>query len=142
MARPFSLDSLYDHKFDPKTHRHYVNDTLCVLHCHHYMALYIQLALDTGKTELLAECARSTYRQFLTQCYEKTAAVSIEEKIQTAVQAYAMQGLGKLSVIYFGSDSGEFELSRSHCDSGWVKKWGVYDKPINSITPKLVDSLR
>ena len=42
-----------DHKFSPKESRHFINGTQSVFHCHHYTALYTQLAMDAGETKLL-----------------------------------------------------------------------------------------
>lgn len=132
----------YDHKFDQKTNRHYINGILSVLHCHHYTCLYTQLALDAGETNLLKECARESFHDLFTQYFLKHPTLnSVEEKVDVASQYYSLLGLGKMEVKFIGKFSGAVELPFSHTDSGWVKKWGNYDKPINYITGGFIEAL-
>jgi predicted hydrocarbon binding protein len=42
-------------------------------------------------------------------------------------------GLGKME-ISGDAGSGKVTLQRSHVDSGWQKKWGNNDKPVNHFT--------
>ncbi len=52
-----------DRAFDTKACRHYLNDKMHVLHCHHYATLYCQLADDCSILDakrLLANCAEDT----------------------------------------------------------------------------------
>lgn len=132
----------YQHHFDKKTNRHYINGILSVLHCHHYTCLYTQLALDAEETALLKECARESFRELLEHYLETHPAIStLEEKISIASQYYSLLGLGQLKVTYMGLYSGQVELPFSHTDSGWVKKWGTYDKPINYISGGYIEAL-
>ena len=130
MATP---DLMFEHVFDEKTKRHYVNGHLSVLHCHHYTSLYTQLALDAQKTDLLAASSEEAFYHVLVGYFDRHRIESIEERIETACQYYAAVGLGKMRVRYLGNDSGEVELLSSHVDGGWIKKWGVYDEPVNYI---------
>lgn len=115
----------YNHQFDEKTNRHYINGILSVLHCHHYTCLYTQLALDAGETDLLKECARESFRDLLIQYFSKHPEHStIKEKVTIASQYYSLLGLGKMNVKFIGKFSGAVELPFSHTDSGWVKKMG------------------
>jgi len=128
---------ILDHRFDPKTCRHYLNDQVSVLHCHHYATLYTQLANDCGfidAKKLLADVAEDTFFDALSSYYEKYQINSVEDRITIAEQYYALSGLGEMNVIYAGIDSGEVELAHSHLDAGWIKKWGKYEKPVNFIT--------
>jgi len=132
----------YDHTFDQKTNRHYINGILSVLHCHHYTCLYTQLALDAGETTLLKECARDSFQDLLTQYFLKHPKHNtLEKKVSIASQYYSLLGLGKMEVKFIGRFSGAVELSFSHTDSGWIKKWGTYDKPINYITGGFIEAL-
>lgn len=131
----------YHHHFDKKTNRHYINGILSVLHCHHYTCLYTQLALDAEETDLLKECARESFRELLVHYFSTHTIDTLEEKIEIASQYYALLGLGKLKVNYMGLYSGSVELPFSHTDSGWIKKWGVYDKPINYISGGYIEAL-
>ncbi len=128
---------ILDHRFDPKTCRHYLNDQVSVLHCHHYATLYTQLADDCGfidAKKLLAEVAEDIFFDTLSSYYKKYKIDSVEDRIAIAVQYYALSGLGEMEVIYAGIDSGEVELAHSHLDAGWIKKWGNREKPVNFIT--------
>lgn len=122
-----------DHIFDNQRKRHYLNGHLSVLHCHHYSSLYTQLALDSDETELLAQSSEESFYDLLVDYFDKYNLTSIEERIESACQYYAAVGLGKMQVNYLGNDSGEVELLASHVDSGWIKKWGKYDAPVNYI---------
>lgn len=132
----------YYHSFDPITKRHYINGFQAVLHCHHYSTLYTQLALDANEAELLKECARDSFRSILDSYFKENPQIStIQDKIDIAVQYYSLLGLGKMKVKYLGDYSGEVELISSHVDSGWIKKWGTYDKPVNYITAGFIEAM-
>ena len=132
----------YNHQFDRNTKRHSINGIQSVLHCHHYTSLYTQLAIDAGETELLKECARENFRITLKKYLTNNPDLNtIASKIETACQYYGLLGLGKMVVTYFGSESGEVELLVSHTDSGWIKKWNQYDKPVNYITAGYIEAM-
>jgi len=132
----------YHHKFDSKTNRHYINGILSVLHCHHYTCLYTQLALDAGETTLLKECARESFQDLLVNYFlEHPNHETITQKVDIASQYYSLLGLGKMTVQFIGRFSGSVELLFSHTDSGWIKKWGTYDKPINYISGGFIEAL-
>lgn len=133
MAQFNRTELLLDHRFDNKTKRHYLNDFVTVLHCHHYMALYTQLAVDAGETELMENVAEETFFNLLDNYFKKNEVENLEDKIELAEQYFAAIGLGKMDVKNLGDDSGEVSLKHSHLDAGWIKKWGNYDKPINFI---------
>jgi predicted hydrocarbon binding protein len=124
---------ILDHQFDQKTSRHYLNGAVSVLHCHHYSTLYTQLAIDSGETELLEDVSEETFFNLLVNYFEEYGIEEVEERVEIAVQYFAAVGLGKMNVIYLGETSGEIELLVSHLDSGWIKKWNNYDKPVNHI---------
>ncbi len=126
-----------DRKFDPRTCRHALNGDVHVLHCHHYMSLYTQLAQDCGMLDgpkLLAEVAEDTYYPLFRDYFTRNGITSIEDRIAIAEQQYAVAGLGQMKVTCAGDDSGEVQLLHSHVDEGWIKKWGQHNKPINSVT--------
>ena len=125
---------MLDKTFDQKSKRHYLNGRLVVLHCHHYSSLYSQLAIDAGETALLESVSRETFYTLIKDYLEDHNINVLTERIDIAVQYYAAVGLGKMNINYLGNDSGEVELVNSHVDTGWIKKWGNYDKPVNYIT--------
>ncbi len=132
----------YDHTFDSKTKRHMINSVQSVFHCHHYTTLYTQLAIDADETELLKECARESFSKMLAQYFESHPEIkNIEDKLEIGCQYYSMTGLGKMNIRFIGNYSGEVEVPFSHTDSGWIKKWGNYDKPINYITAGFAEAL-
>lgn len=132
----------YNHRFDNQTNRHYINGILSVLHCHHYTCLYTQLALDAGETSLLKECARESFQELLEKYFlEHPNLQSIQDKVEIACQYYSLLGLGRMHVQFIGKFSGLVELPVSHTDSGWIKKWGIYDKPINYISGGFIEAL-
>jgi hypothetical protein len=122
-----------DHRYDERSSRHYLNDSVSVLHCHHYSTLYTQLALDAKETVLLAETAKNTFYNVLKRYYDQHRVTGIAERIHLASQYFAAVGLGKMEVVFAGEFSGQVTLLRSHVDEGWLKKWGKFDKPVNYI---------
>lgn len=142
MTKVIKNEVKYDHVFDPKTKRHQINKVQSVLHCHHYTSLYTQLALDAGETDLLKECARESFRTVLDTYFANNPDVdTVQAKAEIGCQYYALVGLGKMNVMFLGDDSGVVELQASHTDDGWMKKWGVYDKPVNYITAGFIEAL-
>lgn len=130
-----------DHTFDPKTSRHSLNGFTSVLHCHHYTTLYTQLAMDAGETELLKHTAEDIFYDFLTDYYETHNVKCYCKMLELAVQCYAAFGMGKMEIVNAGEDSAEIRLIQSHIDSGWLKKWGKYDAPVNYITAGFISAM-
>lgn len=125
------------HHFDPMSCRHYLNNHLTVLHCHHYASLYTQLAMDCSflnAKKLLAECMEDAVYPMLTEYYREHCIDKIEDRIKMAEELYAAMGLGKMEVRFMGPYSGCVILKYSHVDQGWIKKWGPYSQPVNYIT--------
>jgi len=125
-----------DRAFDPKACRHYLNDTMHVLHCHHYATLYAQLADDCSILDakrLLAECAEDSFYGVLTAYYEAQGTEGIVDRIAVGEQYFAAAGLGRMEVVCAGSDGGDVQLVHSHVDEGWIKKWGQREEPVNFI---------
>jgi predicted hydrocarbon binding protein len=136
MARFSKLELQLDHKFDSKASRHYLNDQLSVLHCHHYATLYCPLADDVDFVEgkkLLASVAESCFYNVLNDYVTKHEISSTSDIVTIAEEYFAAMGLGKMNVVHVGSESGEVELVHSHVDEGWIKKWGKRDQPVNFI---------
>lgn len=129
-----SLQLKLDHTFDSEKMRHYMNGQVAVLHCHHYASLYTQLAIDAKETALLFSVSEDVFGDMLKKYFADNQVSSLSDRIDLACQHYAAMGLGKMSINYFGTDSGEVVLENSHVDQGWVKKWGRYDAPVNYIT--------
>ncbi len=135
MAIPRKLE--LEHRFDPRTCRHTLNGTTVVLHCHHYASLYSQLADDVGMLDgrrLLAEVAEDAFGALLAGYYAAHGLARLGDRIAIAEQYYAALGLGRMKVVCAGPDSAEVELTRSHVDEGWIRKWGRRDRPVNFIT--------
>jgi len=125
-----------DKAFDAQSCRHEIAGNPVVLHCHHYTALYTQLALDCSMLDakaLLAECSEDTWEDFLSAYYRTHGISSIPERIALAEQTYAAAGLGRMRVTCAGPESGEVTLDHSHVDAGWFKKWGQHSTPVNFI---------
>lgn len=144
MAIMEATELVLDHRFDPMSCRHYVNGQVSVLHCHHYAALYTQLAMDCSMLDakqLLADSAEDAYYEVLTSYYRKHDIADLQDRLTIAEQYYAASGLGQMRVMCAGGDAGEVELTHSHVDEGWLKKWGPSDKPVNYITAGFIAGL-
>lgn len=144
MADQTSAELQLEHEFDSTRCRHYLNGSMAVLHCHHFTTLYSQLADDAeivdGKT-LLAEAAEETFLPVLSEYYEKHGIKDTAARVAIAEKYYAAVGLGLMRVVDAGDGNGTVELSRSHVDEGWIKKWGKRDAPVNFITQGFIAGL-
>lgn len=135
-------DIVYEHCFDEKTKRHKLNGIQTVLHCHHYMALYTQLAIDADETELFKTSSRESFRGMLENYFTSYKVEdSIAARVDIACKYYSLVGLGKMTVKFLGTESGSVEISSSHIDEGWIRKWGKYDKPVNYISAGFIEAL-
>lgn len=139
-----TTDLMIDRHYDARRGRHMLNGVTHVLHCHHYLSLYTQLAEDCGMLDgpkLLAEVAEDSFYRFLSTYYSEHQIHSLDDRIALAEQYYAFTGLGKMIIRSAGPDSGVVELEHSHVDAGWEKKWGRQQKPINHITRGYISAL-
>lgn len=133
-----------ERKFDPIRCRHSVNGETYVLHCHHYVTLYTRLAEDCAMLDgkkLLREVTEDTIYEVLVKYYADHAIESVAERVAIAEQYYSFTGLGQMHVVCAGPDSAEVDLIHSHLDSGWIKKWGQRDKPVNHMSCGFVAGL-
>ena len=101
---------ILDKKFDAMQKRHYLNGVTTVLHCHHYAALYSQLAIDAGETKLLSDVAEETFYNLLNNYFELYDLYEMEDRITIAEQYYAALGLGCMKVNFAGE-----EIGRASC---------------------------
>ena len=130
-------------KFDANTYRHYMNGFLTVLHCHHYLCLTTQAAIefkDIGGVDILVDTVIDTISPVLKDYIDKNQVISLGEKIDVGVGLYAVMGLGKMKVN-LTKKGGQVELSRSHIDKGWITKWGVKDICINHFTVGYINAM-
>lgn len=138
-------DLKIEHKFDIEKKRHYINNFQYVFHCHHYMSLFTQLAIDTNETfngiKILYETSENLSYQFLINYFSKNNINDINEKIETSCKLYSFLGLGKMNVKNVTENGGEIELLTSHVDEGWLKKWGKSDKPVNHVTAGYISGM-
>jgi hypothetical protein len=131
-------------EFDPRSCRHLIDGQPYVLHCHHYAALYTQLAEDCGMLDgkrLLAEVAEDTFYQVLSGYFRKHGIESVPDRIAAAEDYFRMTGMGILKVLSAGPDYGEIEIPSSHLDEGWIKKWGRHNRPVNHLGRGFIASL-
>lgn len=136
MTQYNTTELVLNKEFDPKSCRHIIDGNTAVMHCHHYATLYAQLAMDCSMLDaktLLAECAEEAWEEFLANYFEDAGIESLAERFVIAEQTFAAAGLGKLKVVFAGTDSGEVVLEHSHVDEGWIKKWGQHQEPVNYI---------
>lgn len=130
-----------EHHYNFRENKHYLNDTNIVFHCHHYTTLYTQLALDANETELLFETAEESFYTLMMNYFEKHSVKTMNDKILLGTELYKALGLGVMKIEYMGEFDGEVILERSHIDSGWLMKWGEYNKPVNYIGAGFIAAL-
>ena len=126
-----------EQKFDPDRMRHYLNDQLTVLHCHHYATLYTQLALDAKElvdgTRILQETVEDVFYDILTGYFKTNGITDANDRLDIAGQLFSAVGMGKMAVVSGDVGGGEIEMPHPYVDEGWLKKWGKYKAPINFI---------
>jgi hypothetical protein len=123
--------------FEPIKSRHYLNEVFSVFHCHHYTTLYTQLAEDSefiDRKRILFDVAEENFFKVLKNYFEVNNIKWIEDKIAIAEQYWSFVGMGNLKILGVGEACSITEISHSHIDQGWIKKWGKSKKPINHIT--------
>ena len=127
MAKFKKVEWEIDHRFDPKTTRHYNNDAVTVLHCHHYITLYCQLADDAEMVDgkgLMRQAAELSFIKVLKDYFKKYQVTKLVERVALAEEYWKVCGMGLLHFEHVGKLSATAEMSHSHVDEGWVKKWG------------------
>ena len=138
MAEFLKNEFVVKHRFDNVKCRHYLNEMVVVLHCHHYATLYTQLAMDCAfldAKKLLAESMEDTFYPIFEDYFDYGEVDDIEDRVTIVEDCYSgIMGMGKLKISCLGELSGEVILEYSHLDEGWLKKWGKYDKPVNYMT--------
>ncbi len=126
-----------DYHFDSDTCRHYMNGASTVLHCHHFMTLYTQLACDAVNFDgekHLKQAAEHTFYEILQNYFSQHQLTQLEDKIAVAEQYWQTVGMGKLMFKEVGEYILRVEMPYSHIDEGWLKKWGQSNTPVNFIT--------
>lgn len=121
--------------FDGERMRHYLNDELSVLHCHHYSTLFTQLADDAdwlSGPQLLAESAEESFHGVLGRYFETHGIEDIEERTAIVEQYYSHIGLGQVA-LKTNEQGWTADMPHAHVDEGWIKKWGQRDKAVNFI---------
>ena len=126
-----------EHKFDANRKRHYLNNVLTVLHCHHYATLFTQLALDAKElvdgTKILKESAEDVFFEVLTDYFRENGIAGTTDRLDLAVQMFSAIGMGKMDIVSGEENGGEVDMPFAYVDEGWLKKWGKYKEPVNFI---------
>jgi len=126
-----------ERKFDANRKRHYLNDSLTVLHCHHYATLFTQLALDAKElvdgTQILKESVEDVFFNVLSDYYKKNGITDTNERLNIAAQMFSAIGMGKMDIVSGDDNGGEVDMPIAYVDEGWVKKWGKHKGPVNFI---------
>lgn len=136
MAIFLNNELMLEKTFNPRTCRHSINGVTSVMHCHHFIALITQLAGDCTLLDakaLLAESAEDAFYTIFLDYFNNNKIDDLYKKFNIIEQFFSATGLGKMKVVFAGKLSGEVILENSHIDEGWIKKWGLNDKPINYI---------
>lgn len=126
-----------DHKFDANRKRHYINNALTVLHCHHYATLFTQLALDARElvdgTQILKQTTEDIFFKLLSDYYKNNGVADPQKRLEIAVQMFSTIGMGKMAVVSGDVNGGAVDIPHPHVDEGWLKKWGQHKEPVNYI---------
>lgn len=125
------MDYQQTNTIDTQTMRHYSNGDLVVLHCHHYLSLFTQLADDAKYLDgpkILANTSKKIFKDVLSKYFKENNIIKIEDKITLSENYFSKIGLGKMEIKY---NDNKVILTRSHVDEGWIKKWNTSEKSIN-----------
>ncbi len=125
------MDYQQTNTIDSQTMRHYSNDNLVVLHCHHYLSLFTQLADDAKYLDgpkILANTSKKIFKDVLSKYFKENNIIKLEDKIALSQDYFSKVGLGKMEIKY---DDNIVILTKSHVDEGWIKKWNTSEKSIN-----------
>lgn len=126
-----------DHKFDPNLNRHYLIGRQSVLHCHHYSTLYTQVAFlahDMDGVKNLKESGEEVFGDLLKEYFQKNAVGSADERLRIAELYWKAVGMGLIEISSSDESGGAAQMSYSHLDEGWLKKWGAPAEPVNLFT--------
>lgn len=129
------METVFEQRFDPRRKFQYINDEPSVMHCHHYITICSQLALQMESLDgpqLIQEAMEETFFLVLKKYYIRYDITGQDEKVKVAEDYFSLSGLGVLN-IQVGRKNGSVEMRRSHVDEGWIKKWGKTDEPVNYI---------
>ena len=130
-------DLQMERRFDPTRYRHYLNDHLTVLHCHHYATLFTQLALDAKDivdgTEVLKQTAEDVFHGVLSDYFKKHGISDSGERMAVAVDMFSALGMGKMNASSFTENGGRIDMPVPYLDEGWMKKWGKSKNAVNFI---------
>lgn len=133
-----AIELVIERQFDSSKFRHYINGINSVMHCHHYASLYSQLADDAGDLfngpGILHDSARESFYPVLLEYFEKHQIDKLDDRINIIEQFWSYSGMGSLLITNPSTENGAAEMPFSHVDSGWIKKWGNRDQPVNFIT--------
>ena len=116
-----------DHKFDADRKRHYMNNVLTVLHCHHYATLFTQLALDARElvdgTQILKDSVEDVFFEVLSDYYKKNGITGSKERLEAASQMFTAIGMGKMAIISGDASGGQIDMPQAYVDESCLKKW-------------------
>jgi len=125
------------HNFNAESKRHFLNNQLTVLHCHHYATLFTQLSLDAKDivdgTRILLESTEDVFYNVLTSYYKENSISDTSDRMEIAVQMFSAIGMGTMVVAASDTKGGEITMPYTYVDEGWLKKWGKNKAPVNFI---------
>ena len=133
MAESKNKTLLLNNIFDKNTRRKYINGVQTVFHCHHFISLYTQLAIDIEETQILKDTAEEAFYNTLTKYFSENNIKDFNDKVNLACDYYKAIGMGEITVENITLYSGVVKSTSAHIDKGWMVKWGKYDKPVNHI---------
>lgn len=130
-----TVECEFDQEFDSSLMYQYVNNEICVMHCHHYATLFTKLAMDMekiGGSALLRDAMEESAYLTLQRLFLTHRPGSLEDKIDIVRQYFGLAGLGQLELTVTGAQ-GRARMIHSHVDEGWIKKWQKEKGPVNFI---------
>lgn len=125
------------HYYDETTSQHFHRNFKVVLHCHHYMAAFIDLAKEfegDGGPETMMNSAANAFGSFLRLYYLNEGIRDVQERVKIAEQYWKAIGMGLITIETNDSSRAVASMDYSHVDEGWLKKGKRTMSPINFIT--------
>lgn len=123
-------------RYDPRIAKHFIEGRHMVLHCHHYNTLLHKAIVSTpffDGPEFIFSVFRDDFFATMKTILENKR-INEPEKIKKAcVDFYSFSGFGKMDVTGMSEKGGKIIAISSHLASGYEKKWGIQDSPVDDF---------
>jgi predicted hydrocarbon binding protein len=125
----------FENRYNSEKKIQYYNDEPSAFHCHHYIGLVTKMALELEEIDgisKLYEAMEESFYLIFRKYFVSHNISEVNNRISIVESYYQQTGMGKLRMD-ITEEGGTAEMTRSHTDEGWIKKWGQASFPVNYI---------